>query len=101
MLSHEQFSFNFGTTFISTSGFNLQFEFEFQMGLNANDAYAQLIMMTWHCSYGITVVITGGCYNSPPLTRILVPRIQDVEGKISGYSSRRRSSHSQVASSSE
>ena len=39
-----------------------------------------LIMMTWHCSkvitVEITVVITWGCYNSPPLTRILVPRIK-------------------------
>ena len=46
------------------------------MRYDANDDYAWLNMMTWHCSHGITVEITWGCYNSPPLKEILVPRIK-------------------------
>ena len=46
------------------------------MRYDANDAQAWLIMMTWHYQGVITVANAWGCYNSPPLTRILVPRIK-------------------------
>ena len=64
------------TTFIFHLAIKLEFEFEFQMSPNANDAYALLIMMTWHLLTGDYCCITWGCYNSPLLTRILVPKIK-------------------------
>ena len=33
-------------------------------------------MMTWHYQKAITVANTWGCYNSPPLKEILIPRIK-------------------------
>ena len=54
----------------------MQFELEFEMSHDSNDAYAKLNMMTWHYQGVITVANTWGCYNSPRLTRILVPRIK-------------------------
>ena len=41
----------------------MQFEFEFELRQDANDAYAKLIMMTWPYQQGITVAFTGGCYS--------------------------------------
>ena len=46
------------------------------MRYDANDDQALFNMITWHYQKVITVANTWGCYNSPPLTRILVPRIK-------------------------
>ena len=56
--------------------FEFQIELEFELRYETNDDQALLIMMTWHYQQVITVANTWGCYNSPPLTRILVPRIK-------------------------
>ena len=46
------------------------------MRYDANDDQALLSMVTWNYQEVITVAITWGCYNSPPLKEILVPRIK-------------------------